>query len=151
MLLVFFKFLRVGWDWVHLVRRPLFGLLYQPRMIDDECATVGGIRIGRANRSTRDTTCPNATLSTTYPTWPDLCSNPGRRGWKLATNRLGRRISFSSVVIHRLVCCYVWPYDYFFTLRICIFSFNMYIFSALMFRIYEIPGWNLDWDAGYLD
>jgi hypothetical protein len=26
----------VGWDWVHLVRRPLFGLLYQPRMMDDD-------------------------------------------------------------------------------------------------------------------
>jgi hypothetical protein len=42
----------VGWDWVHLVRRPLFGLLYQPRMID-ECGVVGGMRIGRGNRSTR--------------------------------------------------------------------------------------------------
>jgi hypothetical protein len=33
-------------------------------------------------------TCPSATLSTTNPTWPDLGSNPGRRGGKLATNRL---------------------------------------------------------------
>jgi hypothetical protein len=37
----------VGWDWVHLVRRPLIGLLYQLRMTDDECGTVGGMRIGR--------------------------------------------------------------------------------------------------------
>jgi hypothetical protein len=43
----------VGWDWVHLERRPLIGLLYQPRMIDDECGAVGGMRIGRGNRSTR--------------------------------------------------------------------------------------------------
>jgi hypothetical protein len=43
----------VGWDWVHLVRRPLFGLLYQLRMIDDECRGVHGMRIGRGNRSTR--------------------------------------------------------------------------------------------------
>jgi hypothetical protein len=43
----------VGWDWVHLVRRPLTGLLYQPWMKDDECGAVGGIRIGRGNRSTR--------------------------------------------------------------------------------------------------
>jgi hypothetical protein len=43
----------VGWDWVHLVRRPLIGLLYQPRMTDDECGAVGGIRIGRGNRITR--------------------------------------------------------------------------------------------------
>jgi hypothetical protein len=39
-------------DCVELVRWPLFGLLYQPRMIDDdECDAVGGI-IGRGNRST---------------------------------------------------------------------------------------------------
>jgi hypothetical protein len=48
-----FFFLGVGWDWVHLLCRPLTGLLYQPRMIDDECGAVGGIRIGKGNRSTR--------------------------------------------------------------------------------------------------
>jgi hypothetical protein len=42
----------MGWDWVHLVRRTLIGLLYQPRMID-ECRAIGGMRIGRGNRSTR--------------------------------------------------------------------------------------------------
>jgi hypothetical protein len=29
------------------------GLLYQPRMIDDDYGAVGGMRIGRGNRSTR--------------------------------------------------------------------------------------------------
>jgi hypothetical protein len=49
----------VGWDWVHLVRRPLIGLLYQHRMIDDdECGAVGGMRIGRGNRSTRRKPAP---------------------------------------------------------------------------------------------
>jgi hypothetical protein len=44
----------IGWDWVHLVLQPLLGLLYQPQMIDDgECGAVGGMRIGRGNRSTR--------------------------------------------------------------------------------------------------
>jgi hypothetical protein len=43
----------MGWNWVHLVLRPLIGLLYQPRMIDDVCGAVDGIRIGRGNRSTR--------------------------------------------------------------------------------------------------
>ena len=33
-------------------------------------------------------TCRSATLSTTNPTWPDLGSNRGRRGWKPPTNRL---------------------------------------------------------------
>jgi hypothetical protein len=31
---------------------------------------------------------PNAIFSTTNPTWPDLGSNPGRRGGTPATNRL---------------------------------------------------------------
>jgi hypothetical protein len=43
----------VGWDWVHLVLWPLTGLLYQPRMIDDQHEAVGGMRIGSGNRSTR--------------------------------------------------------------------------------------------------
>jgi hypothetical protein len=34
-------------------------------------------------------TSPSATLSTTNPTWPDPGSNPGRRGGKQVTNRLG--------------------------------------------------------------
>jgi hypothetical protein len=38
--------------WVHLVRRPLIGLLYQPQMIDDECEAVGGMRIGRGHQNT---------------------------------------------------------------------------------------------------
>jgi hypothetical protein len=33
-------------------------------------------------------TCPNATLFTTNPAWPDLGSNPSRRSGKPATNRL---------------------------------------------------------------
>jgi hypothetical protein len=56
---VFSKFLELGWDWVHLVRRPQIGLLYQPRMIDDNrCGAVAGIRIGRGNRSTRRKPAP---------------------------------------------------------------------------------------------
>jgi hypothetical protein len=40
--------------------RPLFGLLYQPKMIeeddvddDDDCGVISGLQIGRGNRSTR--------------------------------------------------------------------------------------------------
>jgi hypothetical protein len=40
----------VSSDRVHFVLRPLFGLLYQPQMIDeDECGAVGGMRIGRGS------------------------------------------------------------------------------------------------------
>jgi hypothetical protein len=43
----------------YMVRRPLFGLLYQPRMIDDdECGAVGGMRIGRLKRSIRRKPAP---------------------------------------------------------------------------------------------
>jgi hypothetical protein len=40
-----------------LVRRPLFGLLYQPRM-GFEYREVGGMRIGRGNQSTRRKPAP---------------------------------------------------------------------------------------------
>jgi hypothetical protein len=46
-----FKFLGVGCDWAHLVRRSLIALLYEPRMIN-EYGAFGGMRIGRGNRST---------------------------------------------------------------------------------------------------
>jgi hypothetical protein len=51
-------FFLMGWHWVHLVLRPLFGLLYQPRMIDDEFGAVGGMRIGWGDRSTRRKPAP---------------------------------------------------------------------------------------------
>jgi hypothetical protein len=35
------------------------GLLYKPQMIDeDDCGAIGGIKIGRGNRSTRRKTAP---------------------------------------------------------------------------------------------
>jgi hypothetical protein len=48
------------------------GLLYQPRMIDDECGAVGRIRIGKGNQSTRRKFdpvpfCPPQMLH--VPTW----------------------------------------------------------------------------------
>jgi hypothetical protein len=60
LVLVLFFFSSWGvWDWVHSVRRPLIGLLYQPRIIDDdECGAVGGISIGRGSRSTRRKPAP---------------------------------------------------------------------------------------------
>jgi hypothetical protein len=33
--LSFFFFLGVQWGWIHLVRRPLIDLLYQPQMTDE--------------------------------------------------------------------------------------------------------------------
>jgi hypothetical protein len=55
----FLCFSFLGWGkTVHLIRQPLTGLLYQPHVIDDECEAVGGMRIGRGNRSTRRTPAP---------------------------------------------------------------------------------------------
>jgi hypothetical protein len=54
--------------------------LYQPQMIGEgDCGAVGGMKIGRGNRSTRRKPAP-------APLCPG--SNPGRRGRKPATNRL---------------------------------------------------------------
>jgi hypothetical protein len=44
--------------------------------------------IQRGKRTTRRKTCPNATLSTTNPTWTDPGSNPGLRSGRPATDRL---------------------------------------------------------------
>jgi hypothetical protein len=45
------------------------GLLYQPRMIGDgECGEIGGMTIGRGNRSTRRKPAPAPLLSTINPT-----------------------------------------------------------------------------------
>jgi hypothetical protein len=55
--LVFFLLRGVGWDWVHLARRSLIGLLYQSRMIH-KYGAFSGMRIGRGNRSTRGKSAP---------------------------------------------------------------------------------------------
>jgi hypothetical protein len=69
----FFQFLGVGWDWVHLLFLPLFGLLYQPLIIhNDECGAIGGIRIGKGNRRTRRNPAPVLHCSPQIPcylTW----------------------------------------------------------------------------------
>jgi hypothetical protein len=56
---ILFSFM--GWGkTVHSVHRPLIGLFYQPRMIDDDddCGAIGGMRIGRGNPSTRRKSAP---------------------------------------------------------------------------------------------
>jgi hypothetical protein len=58
MLFYFISFF-MGWDWVHFVLRFLFGLLYQPQMIDDDdCGTIGGMQIGKGSRSSRRKPAP---------------------------------------------------------------------------------------------
>jgi hypothetical protein len=59
---------------------------------------------GRGNRSIRRKSAP-VPLSTTDRTWPDLGTNPGRRGQKLVKNRLNYSTTFGipcSNIIRRL-------------------------------------------------
>jgi hypothetical protein len=51
---VFFSKSRVR---VYLVRRSLFCYLFNPRMMDDDCGSVGGM-IGRRSRNTRRKPAP---------------------------------------------------------------------------------------------
>jgi hypothetical protein len=84
----FFLFLGVGWDWVHLVRRSLIGLLYQPRMRDnDECGAVGGMKIGRETE-VHGGNLPQCHFAHQNPAGTDLGSIPDHRVGKPAPNRL---------------------------------------------------------------
>jgi hypothetical protein len=79
--MTYFFFLVFWWveTWVYLVRRPLIDLLYKPWMIDDECGAVGGMRIGRGNRSTRRKPTPVPVCPLQIP--HDLTS---ARSWRLS-------------------------------------------------------------------
>jgi hypothetical protein len=79
-------FLEVGWDWVHLVRWPLLGLLYQYKMMEQSVETF-----------------PSAALSTTNPTWPD----PLR--WKSTeVSELSTASIFTAFLLLALYWFHVW-------------------------------------------
>jgi hypothetical protein len=56
-----------------------------------KCELVGETEVLGENLSQ-----PNATLSTTNPAWPDLGSNPDRRGGKPVNNRLSYGMAIRS-------------------------------------------------------
>jgi hypothetical protein len=99
LVIFFFQFLGVGSAWVHLVRRPLFGLLYQPRMIDDECAVLGGMRIGRGNRNTRRKRVPMTLCAPQIPYDLNWNATRARRGGKPATNGLSYGTASASLTL----------------------------------------------------
>jgi hypothetical protein len=78
----------VGWDWVHLVLRPLLACCTSPY---DRWWWLWN-NWWNANWQGKpkylEKTRPSSTRSTTNPTWLDLGSNPGRRGGKPADNSL---------------------------------------------------------------
>jgi hypothetical protein len=91
----FFLFCEVGWDWVHLVHRPLIGLLYQPWMTEEHGA-FGGMRMGRGNRSTRRRPAPVPLCSPQMPhdlTWDRIraAAVGSRRLTPWATSRPSQR------------------------------------------------------------
>jgi hypothetical protein len=80
----YYSVLRVVWDWVHFVHQPLFGLMYQPWMTDDdECGAGRGMRTGTGNQSAQNKPMPVPLCPPQTPTWLDLWSNLGRRSIKL--------------------------------------------------------------------
>jgi hypothetical protein len=81
---------------VHLVLRPLFGQLCQPQMIDDsDCRAIGGMRIGRGNRSTRRKPAPVSLCPPQIPHDLTPGSNRGCRGGMPVTNRLSYGPAFA--------------------------------------------------------
>jgi hypothetical protein len=70
-----------------LVTAATTGLLYQRQMTDDgDCGTIGEMKMGRRNGSTRRKPALVPLCSPQIPYEPR--SNPGRRCGKPATNRL---------------------------------------------------------------
>jgi hypothetical protein len=79
---------------------PLIGLLYQPQMIDDACGAVGGMRIGRGNRSTRR-----------KPTPVPLCPPQIPRDLTWARTRVaavGSRRLTASAITQPYILCIQW-------------------------------------------
>jgi hypothetical protein len=65
------------------------GLLYKPQMIDDgDCGAIGGMKIGRGNRSTRRKPAPAPLCPPQIPHNQTRARTPDSRGGKPATNRL---------------------------------------------------------------
>jgi hypothetical protein len=82
----FFYFLRLRWDWVHLVRRSLFGLSYTDDRWWGWSSRWNENCQGKPKYSEK--TCPSATLFTTNRTCTHLSLKPGHGGEKSAANPL---------------------------------------------------------------
>jgi hypothetical protein len=89
--------------WWYLVRRPLIGLFYQLRMIYNECGAVGGMRIGRGNRSTRRK--PSPVLSCT-PKIPHDLTCARNRAAAVGNRRLITWAMAGSHILFNRICSY---------------------------------------------
>jgi hypothetical protein len=99
-----------GWGpyWLQSARWPLNGLLYLPRMIVMMADLMQWRLAGKPKYLEK--TCPSATLSVTYPTWPDLGSNPGCCGGKPATNHLSYGAALSWMRIADVLIADNWEF-----------------------------------------
>jgi hypothetical protein len=64
---------------------------------------IGGMKIGRGNRSTRRKPTPAPLCPPQNPTWQTRSRSPDRSGGKLATNRLSYGAAFFLVPFRRLL------------------------------------------------
>jgi hypothetical protein len=101
---LFHKFARppcffVGWDLRHQVVRPLLAYCTDPNDRWGWLWSNWWNEGWQGKPKYSEKTCTSATLSTTNPTWPDPCANPGRRGGKPATNRLSYGAATSAMLL----------------------------------------------------
>jgi hypothetical protein len=85
----------LGCDWAHLVLRPLFDLLHQPR--DDRWWWVWSSwwnENWQGKPKYLEKTCRTATLSTTNPTWPEHKSSSREKILVLSWDKEGILFSF---------------------------------------------------------
>jgi hypothetical protein len=76
------------------------GLLYKSKMIDeDDCGAIGGMKIGRGNRSTRRKPASAPLCPPQIPHDQTRARTPGRRGGKPATNSLNYGAALNKYII----------------------------------------------------
>jgi hypothetical protein len=110
----------------HLVPQSSFfkwmGPLYQPRWLIIDVQSVNEKWQGKPKNLEK--TCPTAILSTTNPLWPDLGSNPARRGGKPTTNRLSygsaSTTSIADKSVNQIWALSKWVHSFAICILICI-------------------------------
>jgi hypothetical protein len=73
-------FFGVGWDWVHFVRWPLIGLLYQPRMMTNVEQSVEWELAGETEVLGENVPQCHFVHQKSHMTWPGL--EPGPPRWE---------------------------------------------------------------------
>jgi hypothetical protein len=97
-----FFILLAGWDLRHQVLRPLLAYCTAPNDRWVWLWRTWWNEDWQEKPKYSEKTCPSTTLSTTNPTWPDLCANTGRRGVKPATNRLSYGAAFTLKILSNM-------------------------------------------------